>query len=568
MVHRQTQHENVENELAALGAFLARLQGIGAYSRTKLDPSSASFEPIAPLTLYHNPASQLLPGADTQPSLPTQEETRLTGKMTSEEDTVETEATEMSETEGEMSDLPKVAATSDPKKTSTKRGTKRPEKRGKTCKLLAALLDSGAMVCSIREKLATDMGYVPGPVDQDVLSASGHGLRISGMIAAKFKIGSVMVEHPVYLVPDLQYDFILGNDVIKQHLTIDSKNQWFKTHQSSTKEAKNNWIPLGRENICPTTSIRLPQNTMLLAGHGYTHWVPATDMVSTATYHFSPSQRFTGDLATIQVMAALVQPKHGHVPVIVHNEGHKPVTLWKDTVLGEAMWSQDETEVLEVLDLPPTSKSTISQLKTRMEGQCSGEHSKYLSADTIETLKKQLPLALQGVDLEGADTTFEQKNQLVNLLSEFEDVIATKQNSLGLIPRVYHHIPTGNHAPVQSRPYRTPFCYCPEIECQIRQLVELGAIWPSSSPYSSPIVVIPKKGGKELQICVDYCALNRCTKPGMYPLPCIDELMSKMGCSQYFSTLDLKNGYHHVQVHPDDVEKTAFICFAGLFEWL
>ena len=94
----------------------------------------------------------------------------------------------------------------------------------------------------------------------------------------------------------------------------------------------------------------------------------------------------------------------------------------------------------------------------------------------------------------------------------------------------------------------------------------LGVVRPSSSPWASPIVLVKKKDGS-LRFCIDYRELNSVTKADIFPLTRIDDLLDQLGESRFFSTLDLASGYWQVQVHPDSVEKTAFVTHQGLYEF-
>jgi hypothetical protein len=93
-----------------------------------------------------------------------------------------------------------------------------------------------------------------------------------------------------------------------------------------------------------------------------------------------------------------------------------------------------------------------------------------------------------------------------------------------------------------------------------------GIIRPSQSPWSSPVLLIPKKD-KSARFCIDYRALNAMTKKDVYPLPYIQDIFDSIGQGCIFTTLDLKSGYWQLEVAPEDREKTAFSCHRGHFEF-
>ena len=98
-------------------------------------------------------------------------------------------------------------------------------------------------------------------------------------------------------------------------------------------------------------------------------------------------------------------------------------------------------------------------------------------------------------------------------------------------------------------------------------MLNKNQIRPSDSPYGAPILFAKKKDG-HLRLCVDYRALNKNTIVDSYPLPRIDELLSRLQGARYFSRLDLRDGYFHVPVADQDVHKTAFSCRYGTYEYL
>jgi hypothetical protein len=106
----------------------------------------------------------------------------------------------------------------------------------------------------------------------------------------------------------------------------------------------------------------------------------------------------------------------------------------------------------------------------------------------------------------------------------------------------------------------------PELEKQVQELLAKGWIRPSSSPWGSPVLFVPKKDGSR-RMCIDYRALNKVTVKNSWPLPRIDDLLDKLVKAQVFTTLDLAQGYHQFAVDPSDVPKTAFKTPFGLFEY-
>lgn len=98
-------------------------------------------------------------------------------------------------------------------------------------------------------------------------------------------------------------------------------------------------------------------------------------------------------------------------------------------------------------------------------------------------------------------------------------------------------------------------------------LLARGIIRESDSPYASPIVLTKKKN-KEIRLCVDYRFINKITLRENYPLPLIEDLLDRLRGKRYFTSLDLKDGFHHVNMARDSVKYTAFITPLGHYEYL
>ena len=81
-------------------------------------------------------------------------------------------------------------------------------------------------------------------------------------------------------------------------------------------------------------------------------------------------------------------------------------------------------------------------------------------------------------------------------------------------------------------------------------------------------MLVEKKDPSEgPRFCVDFTQLNKVTKKDAYPIPLIRDIFDQLQGATIFSTLDMKSGFHQLPLHPDDQEKTAFVCHRGLFHW-
>ncbi|GBG71168.1 hypothetical protein CBR_g8470 [Chara braunii] len=104
------------------------------------------------------------------------------------------------------------------------------------------------------------------------------------------------------------------------------------------------------------------------------------------------------------------------------------------------------------------------------------------------------------------------------------------------------------------------------LRAQLNDLLEKGR-GHISSPYGAPVLFVRKKN-KDWRLCIDYRKLNAQTVKNTGPLPRIDDLLKPLGDTQFFSKLNLKSGYHQLEIRWEDRYKTAFKTRYGHFEWL
>ena len=121
--------------------------------------------------------------------------------------------------------------------------------------------------------------------------------------------------------------------------------------------------------------------------------------------------------------------------------------------------------------------------------------------------------------------------------------------------------------PIASRAYRAPIAVKEEMKKQINTMLEQGIIEPSTSAFSAPVVMVPKKDAT-LRFAIDFRRLNAATIKTVYHLPLIPEILDEVGGKHIFSTFDFAAGFHQIPMHERHKERTAFSCYLGLFQFL
>ncbi|KAA0031986.1 Transposon Ty3-I Gag-Pol polyprotein [Cucumis melo var. makuwa] len=148
--------------------------------------------------------------------------------------------------------------------------------------------------------------------------------------------------------------------------------------------------------------------------------------------------------------------------------------------------------------------------------------------------------ALEGgiafAELYGIDAVPTIHKSIPTVLAKYEDIFYWPG---GLPPHraIEHHIhlKKGTNL-VNVRPYRYAYQQKEETERLVDEMMASGIIKPSTSPYSSPVL--------------------------------LRELFDELNGASMFSNIDLKAGYHQIRMCKEDVEKTAFRTHEGHYEFL
>ena len=148
-------------------------------------------------------------------------------------------------------------------------------------------------------------------------------------------------------------------------------------------------------------------------------------------------------------------------------------------------------------------------------------------------------------------------------MKQYPDVLPSLP---GRTDRIQHDIKLFTSEPIRTKGYSIPYKTRSVMETEIQDMLDLGVIEPSISPYSSPIVLVPKKDGS-VQFCIDFRKLNKVTEFNAGPMPNMEEIINRMSGHKYFTKMDLSKGYWQVGLTERSKPLTAFETPRVLFQF-
>ncbi len=215
----------------------------------------------------------------------------------------------------------------------------------------------------------------------------------------------------------------------------------------------------------------------------------------------------------------MVTPGSTRVHVMVHNHAKHSVILKKHFPLV----------VIKAANLIPEAVH---------EEQWAKLYAQAVGVATQEVPQQEREWPLLEISLEKVDVlTAEQWKQVEALLVEFRGVFSRSDiYDLGKADHVEHDIKVTDERPFKQRYHTIPPHLYEEVQKHIQEILDVGVIGKSYSPWASPVVLVWKKD-KGLWICIDYRKLNARTMRDSYTLPRMDEILNKLHGSRYFSAL-------------------------------
>ncbi|GMF31897.1 unnamed protein product [Phytophthora fragariaefolia] len=132
---------------------------------------------------------------------------------------------------------------------------------------------------------------------------------------------------------------------------------------------------------------------------------------------------------------------------------------------------------------------------------------------------------------------------------------------------VVRDIDVGGAAPLAQRVRRVAPQFSENLSDLIKGLLSAKMITPSTSPWASPIVIIIKKNGVDIRLCIDFRLVNSLTRFMVYPMPMINDLLEDLDKVLSYCSLDMASGFWVLAMTERAWKISAFITPFGLFEW-
>ncbi|XP_064470350.1 uncharacterized protein LOC135385104 [Ornithodoros turicata] len=369
-----------------------------------------------------------------------------------------------------------------------------------------------------------------------VRALNGAALDVRGACTVEITVAGISAEHSALVVAGIAHDCILGIDFLTLHrFRLDFNKGTLETCSGPCKSPSD--ISWGQLSVALAATVTVPPRTeMFLTDHVRS----PSEIFSHRNYAQALFEPPSDLFQTKGVIAATaVVNCTAPIPVCVANV-FEPKILYKGMTLGRLDIPSHvaaNSHVFAGAESTPVVYAAahhISQPRNLADSQPRKPWNRTRLAALVKT----------------TTTVYDTLGSpLLALLYSFEDVISQGDSDIGRTTLVTHQIETGTTPPIKQTPRRVP-SHCRQlVEQKVNEMLDMGVIRPSSSPWAAPIVLVQKKDGTQ-RFCVACRRLNAVTCKDAFPLPRIDDTLELLSGATHFSTMDLASGYWQVEMDP------------------
>ena len=152
-------------------------------------------------------------------------------------------------------------------------------------------------------------------------------------------------------------------------------------------------------------------------------------------------------------------------------------------------------------------------------------------------------------------------------LTTYSDVFG---EAIGCIPGEYDIKVDEDVRPVVHPPRSVPSALRDKVKDELNRMEEIGILKKVTepTPWVSSMVVVKKKTINAVRICIDPSNLNKAIKREHFPMNSIDDIVTRLHGSKYFSTLDANMGFFQIKLSEKSSYLTTFNSPFGRYRYL
>ncbi|CAF3332041.1 unnamed protein product [Rotaria socialis] len=420
------------------------------------------------------------------------------------------------------------------------------------------LIDTGSCITIIHHNFLKRIHHQTfEPTRTSYISANCTAINIIGQVQLEIRVNNFITHVTASVATNLVTGILVGTDWINRYIkSLDILTQSLTLHDHT---GRNTTTPLIQSNGMSCYSVFLV-DPITIPQYSESKIKTSVQIPDNSNMLFEPSERFSQK--PILLPNALIEVKNRQTHITVVNTTNRPYTLSSKTCLGTV----SSSSLICTIPSSQCSQSihhtsfNVTHRPSNPSYQCYVCYQKFLSTNNLYhhlrtkcypyELRHQIEILTKHID------SIINRKKIQDILWKYGKLFDIRQPSKINIT-LNHVIETGTHQPVYTPPYRRSPKDHQIITDETDKFLQQTIIEPSTSPWCSPVVLVRKKDGST-RFCVDYRKLNDISVKDSFPLPRIEDIFDQLSQSNYFTTLDFKNGYFQIPLTPHDRPKTAF----------
>ena len=362
------------------------------------------------------------------------------------------------------------------------------------------LVDTGAECTLVGSAVPGVSELAPCEVRQRPVTIDGKPLLFQALVRADLGVGSsVLRQHPVYVVPAMANQCLLGTDVMRSlgatisidwvsgAVTVGSEDASVTPSQPEAQVGAVSVARCGRVTL--SRDVIVPGRHEIIVRGNTAMKQPAGTCVM-----YTPDDTFEDKYQVVGARVLDTIRDDSQVNVRFLNPGEGSIKLYKGTTVGHV-------EQVTVFHEP--------------ESQDDGQDDAVVRQMSSASPRSEAEHIIQRLVDESSLESPEEKERTVKLLMDYSDRFPT-DGTLGRSEIVKHEIRTGDAPPRFMQPTRVDHSMRGKLDEMVDDMLRREVIRPSVSPYAARVVPVQKKDGT-IRFCIDYRRLNADTTRDAFP---------------------------------------------------